>query len=61
MTIATPEHKKYVYIAHPTTGEELYRGVDEYITRYNYRRLHQSLAYRTPDSVYRGKCLKDVI
>lgn len=44
---------EYVYIAHPTTGEELYRGVDEYITRYNCRRLHQSLAYRTPDSVYR--------
>lgn len=44
---------EYVYIAHPTTGEELYDGIGTYIDRYNNRRLHQALAYKTPDSVYK--------
>lgn len=44
---------EYVYIAHPTNGEELYEGIDDYINKYNHRRLHQALDYRTPDSVYK--------
>lgn len=35
------------------SGKELYEGINEYINKYNHRRLHQALDYKTPDSVYK--------
>ena len=28
-------------------------GISEYITKYNFKRIHQSLGYRTPDEVWK--------
>ena len=44
---------EYVFIDHPNTGEGLYKGLATYVERYNSRRLHQSLGYKTPDEIYR--------
>lgn len=33
-------------------GHQLYHGVNEYVERYNHKRLHQSLEYATPGEVY---------
>jgi len=43
---------EYVFIKHPTSGVELYEGLEEYFDFYNKQRAHQSLAYKTPYEVY---------
>lgn len=43
---------EYVYLHAPTSGKELWAGIDQYFTRYNYQRPHQSLDYLTPAQVY---------
>jgi putative transposase len=43
---------EYVYLCAPINGKELWLGIDQYFTRYNYQRPHQSLDYRTPAQVY---------
>ena len=35
-----------------TSVEELYKDIDQYISWYNKKRLHQSLGYKTPYEVY---------
>jgi putative transposase len=30
-------------------------GIDRYFRFYNYERLHQSLDYRTPAAIYKGR------
>ncbi|GBU06980.1 transposase [Bacteroidales bacterium] len=44
---------EYVYVDHPETGKELFDGLSAYIEKYNMKRGHQSLGYKTPDKVYR--------
>lgn len=41
-----------IHIHEYTSAEEVYYGLNLYINRYNHRRLHQSLNYCTPWSVY---------
>ena len=41
-----------VYIKEYTTPRELRRGLDEFFIKYNTRRGHQSLEYKTPEEVY---------
>lgn len=41
-----------VYVKDYTTVREARQGLGQYFTFYNHERLHQSLAYRTPASVY---------
>jgi putative transposase len=41
-----------VYIHVFEDGVELYNGLKEYFRFYNTERLHQSLAYQTPESRY---------
>lgn len=36
---------------------QLRRGVQSYVTFYNEKRLHSSLGYLTPNSVYEGRCV----
>lgn len=43
---------EYVYLYAPASGKELWAGIDQYFTRYNYQRPHQSLDYLTPAQVY---------
>lgn len=43
---------EYIYLSNPTTGRELYDGLEDYFNIYNRERLHQSLGYTTPESVY---------
>ena len=43
---------EYLYLTNPTTGRELYDGLVDYFNTYNRERLHQSLGYATPESVY---------
>lgn len=43
---------EYVYLHAPNSGKELWAGINDYFTRYNYQRPHQSLGYRTPAQVY---------
>lgn len=42
-----------VYLMEYATGPELNAGLTAYFQFYNYERLHQSLGYRTPASLYR--------
>ena len=35
-------------------GTALCTGIDRYLQFYNYERLHQSLDYRTPATIYKG-------
>ena len=42
----------YVYIKDYETGEDAFLGLKGYFKFYNSERLHQSLGYRTPASVY---------
>jgi putative transposase len=42
-----------IYILGYETVTELHRGLKEYFAFYNEKRLHQSLGYETPGSVYR--------
>ena len=41
-----------VYLNPCDTGDELWRGLNDYFRFYNEERLHQSLGYRTPASIY---------
>lgn len=43
---------EYVYLHAPSSGKELWAGINYYFTHYNYQRPHQSLEYRTPAQVY---------
>jgi putative transposase len=43
---------EYVYLHAPTNGKELWKGIHDYFTRYNYQRPHQSLNYLTPAQIY---------
>lgn len=42
-----------VYLKAFEDGVELYNGLDEYFRFYNQERMHQSLQYKTPSSVYK--------
>lgn len=44
---------EYAYPCRPESVRELERGLREYFGFYNERRIHQSLAYRTPADVHR--------
>lgn len=43
---------EYLYLKRPETCQELYKGVEAYFRFYNQERLHQSLEYKTPESIY---------
>lgn len=43
---------EYVYLNAPANGKELWKGIQDYFTRYNYQRPHQSLNYLTPAQIY---------
>lgn len=47
-----------VYLQNYSDGIALYNGLKKYFEFYNEERLHQSLNYKTPSSVY---CLKNVV
>jgi putative transposase len=42
-----------VYLKAFEDGVELYKGLDEYFRFYNGERMHQSLQYKTPESLYK--------
>jgi len=44
-----------IYLKSYDTSRELARGIESYMTRYNYYRPHQSLDEATPGEVYSGK------
>lgn len=46
------EHLKLTSYAN---GLELYREVEKFMHEYNHQRMHQSLDYKTPASVYQSK------
>ncbi len=46
-----------VYLMEYVTVPDLIAGLTTYFQFYNYERLHQSLGYRTPASVYSGSAL----
>jgi putative transposase len=41
-----------IYLNSYETINELFHGVDKYIKFFNKERIHQSLDYKTPDSIY---------
>lgn len=43
---------EYLYLKRPESCQELYKGLAEYFQFYNQERLHQSLEYKTPESIY---------
>jgi putative transposase len=43
---------EYLYLKRPETCQELYKGLEEYFLFFNQERLHQSLDYKTPESIY---------
>ena len=43
---------EYLYLQRPETCQELYKGLQNYFWFYNKERLHQSLEYQTPSSIY---------
>ena len=43
----------HLYLAPPVDGLALYASCKRFVDRYNNRRLHSSLAYRTPAACYR--------
>jgi putative transposase len=45
---------EYVYLQDLRSVQEARVGLGEFFERYNHRRLHQSLGYRTPAEVYFG-------
>jgi putative transposase len=49
-----------IYIRGYEAVPELKRGLGRYFAFYNDDRLHQSLGYRTPASVYRGACATEM-
>jgi len=42
-----------IYLHAFEDGVQLYEGLDNYFTFYNTERLHQSLDYETPESLYK--------
>jgi len=44
-----------IYLKSYENGIDLYTGIKEFITFYNQRRLHQSLEYQTPESLFLSK------
>lgn len=43
---------EYLYLKRPETCQQLYKGLEQYFLFYNQQRLHQSLEYKTPESIY---------
>jgi putative transposase len=43
---------EYLYLSRPESCRELYQGLKKYFHFYNQERLHQSLHYKTPESIY---------
>lgn len=43
---------EYLYLQRPESCQELYQGLKQYFQFYNQERLHQSLDYKTPESIY---------
>ncbi len=43
---------EYLYLQRPESCQELYRGLQNYFRFYNHDRLHQSLEYQTPETIY---------
>lgn len=43
---------EYVYLNAIKDGRELWQGLDAYFNFYNQERLHQSLEYKTPESIH---------
>ena len=43
---------EYLYLNRPESCRELYQGLKQYFLFYNQERLHQSLEYKTPESIY---------
>jgi putative transposase len=41
-----------VYIKEYSSPRELRSGLTDYFSKYNYKRLHQSLGYKTPSEIY---------
>jgi len=46
------------YLKEYSSLKECKQGAKEYIKKYNRKRIHQSLNYRTPDEVYKSQKLK---
>ncbi len=46
---------EYVYLQDICTVQEARTGLGAFFKRYNHRRLHQALGYRTPAEVYLGR------
>ena len=44
---------EWLYLHSFDTIKELRIGLNEYITFYNFKRIHQELGYKTPNEVYR--------
>lgn len=44
---------EHIYLKVPDDGVQLYEGLNDYFCFYNNERLHQSLAYKTPDNCYK--------
>ena len=42
-----------IYLKAYENGVDLYQGLSKYFSFYNRERLHQSLKYKTPESVYK--------
>jgi putative transposase len=42
----------HLYLVPPTDGLALYQSCERFVDRYNHRRLHSSLDYRTPAACY---------
>lgn len=45
-----------VYLSDFETVSSARQGLKDYFTFYNHERLHQSLGYQTPASIYHGRC-----
>lgn len=44
---------EYLYLRRPETCQHLYQGLKEYFLFYNSERMHQSLDYQIPETVYK--------
>ena len=49
-----------VYLNDYSNKKEAKKGIDEYIEKYNKKRLHSSIGYKTPNEVYYNYDLKVV-
>ncbi|MEL7006859.1 MAG: integrase core domain-containing protein [Bacteroidota bacterium] len=52
---------KDIYPRAYENGEQLYQGIKRYIKYYNNKRLHSSLQYNPPTSIYIGEIELDLI